>query len=226
MTSYGWSQRESRFGYGFSPHSHPDRPTQAVISLLAREERWLLFMVSINSKTLFWGYSMIIVHNFKKSLFVGIFVSFFCMLCMGCSTMTNLQKLVTGGSGISDYSLAEIETFIVKGKSTQADIRNKFGEPKEVQEGQAGSTWTYSTLGDDMNKRGLVGAATTDALHASHLTGSSDLGLAAMQASTYAASANALTSSPYGGTEIKKLVVTFDRQGIVKDYDWTYSKLN
>lgn len=135
------------------------------------------------------------------------------VLSAGCAQVSGLTSRLMGNN-FANYSQEEIDAFIVKGKTTQDEIRDKFGEPAVVEEDSTGVRWIYSTAGENAK---LVSAATS-AGAAAHVAGMASGASGSTAVAAGAIAAPRILTSSSTQTELR---VFFNRLKVVVDYKWS-----
>ncbi|SFC09159.1 hypothetical protein [Kosakonia oryzae] len=138
----------------------------------------------------------------KNSLKCLVVVS--AILLSACSSM--------GGGGEDKFSASYVQSHIVEGKTTKAQVQQLYGVPDDNQKSSNGTTWIYFKNADYSSVSSLAG----------YIPGagavSSALGMA-NTASSASSTASKLSDKSNGNTEIHgdRLYITFNRSDIV-DY--------
>lgn len=159
---------------------------------------------------------MILKHYFR-GLVLTIPLILTLALASGCSHVPGMNKLL-GGHSAGDVSQEEVEAFFVKGKTTQDEVRAKFGNPTSISEGKKGSTWVYSTAAQDMQAAKVATRATTAASIGTAMSGSTG---GAQYAAAGAQVAAPMLTGPGASGNQTTLNVTFNRAKVVTDYSWS-----
>ena len=146
------------------------------------------------------------------------------MMGAGCSQVPGLHRLL-GGHSLADFSQEEVEAFFVKGKTTQDEVREKFGEPVATSEDKKGARWEYSTTREDgkvfeTTQQATIAAATLGSTVGGASVGTTRASIAAMAVAPSVVGGH--PSSGAGGTVLK---VWFNRAKVVMDYSWSRTSI-
>jgi hypothetical protein len=147
-------------------------------------------------------YEGIILERKMKIKSIILIISVIVTLISGCASMNGEDK----------YSASYVQSHIIKGKTTKAEVQNLYGVPDDNDKSSNGTTWVYHKDSDYSSMSSLAG----------YIPGagavSSALGMA-NTANDASSTAGKLADKRNGNTEIhgNRLYITFNNDNVV-DY--------
>lgn len=145
------------------------------------------------------------------------------VLIVGMISMAGCLSNFTSSSSLSDDKL---QANLIVGKTTQAEVKQLYGQPTKVKNSKSGTTWTYIFDPSSMNStasavggtaaNAAIAHGTVAAMSAGHKAGGAAGILGASIASSQASSA--VGSAMKADTSAKTLTIDFDKAGVVKHY--------
>lgn len=146
-----------------------------------------------------------------------------CVVLMGLSGC--LSSLTGGGK---TFTADKVQEQIVRGKTTSAEVRDMYGEPVKITPFKGGEEWYYSEEPtreekDDYRLANAAGGIAAD--YGANKAGSevqkkhgAVAGTATRSASGAAGHAAVDAAVPADGPKAKTLIITFNKQGVVRSY--------
>lgn len=127
----------------------------------------------------------------------------------------------------SSLSNDKLQANLVAGKTTQAEVKQLYGQPTRITNSKSGATWTYVFEPAANGTASVVGSTaanaaiahgTVAAMSAAHGAGAGAAGI--VGTSIASSQATGLVSSAMSANnKTKTLTINFDKAGIVKNYN-------